>query len=74
MNNKIDTKYKLTVQECNRHPHYFEEKGHVETLNEGYPFYFISSNKDANGNSMALTVDTEDLYAPRTTGVHNVKL
>lgn len=71
---KIDTKYHLKVQECNRHPHYFEDADHVETLSAGYPFYFLSSHTDAHGNRMALTVDTKDLYAPRKTGVHNVKL
>lgn len=46
----------------------------METLVEGYPFYLMSTNLDKDGNKMALTVDPQDQYAPRTTGVHNVYL
>lgn len=44
---KIDTKYQLRVQECSVTPHLFDAHEHLETLSAGYPFYFLSSNKDA---------------------------
>lgn len=74
LNNKIDTTYELKVQECRRSPRYFKTDDHLETLSAGYPFYFLSANKDKDGNLMALSVDEADLYAPRKTGCHNVKL
>jgi len=46
----------------------------METLSEGFPMYLLSKHKDKDGNRMALTAGTEDLYAPRSTGVHNVHL
>ena len=36
--------------------------------------YLISQHKDSKGNKICLQADTEDLYAPRVTGVHNVHL
>lgn len=46
----------------------------METLSAGFPMYLLSKHVDSNGNKIALSCDTVDLYAPRTTGVHNVHL
>lgn len=34
----------------------------------------LSDKTDENGNKMTLEVMDEDLYAPRVTGIHNVRL
>jgi hypothetical protein len=34
----------------------------------------MSGTKDKDGHELTLSVDKEDLYAPRKTGVHNVHL
>lgn len=49
-------------------------KDDLETLSEGFPFYILSNKMDADGDRLAITADTGDLYAPRKTGVHNVHL
>jgi len=51
-----------------------EIKNHLESLVDGYAFYMKSYNKDKDGNSMCITADPADQYAPRVTGVHNVYL
>lgn len=46
----------------------------LETLVEGYPFYFISSKTDKDGNKMALTMNRTEIYWPRRFPVFNVYL
>jgi len=62
------------MSECSINPDYFEKEPELETLTAGFPLYFVSDKEDVDGNKMALTVIGNDLYAPRVTGIHNVKL
>lgn len=74
LDTRIDTKYVISMSECSTKPSYFDVQKPLETLSEGSPFYIESDNLDADGNKMVLAVVPEDLYAPRTTGIHNVRL
>jgi len=47
---------------------------HLETLSEGYPFYLISNKKDKDGNKLAITLNTTEIYYPRVYNIFNVYL
>jgi len=51
-----------------------EQAKDEESLISGFPFYLKSNKTDADGNTLVITADPTDQYAPRTTGVHNVYL
>jgi len=71
--NKIDTRYKITLLDCDPNPVRFQRQD-KESLKEKEPFYLLAKNTDVKGNTMALTLNATDLYAPKVTGVHNVNL
>lgn len=69
-NKDLGRRYEFEVLECDKYPAFFKP----EQLSTDKCFYIKPSGVDGQGTNLALTVDAQDLYYPKSYGIFNVQI